>query len=67
MGMEQKRSESTNASCTGEMLKFAQWLEQQGYLNMVDVDYDWEESAHETSVALSAEDVVKEYEEREKN
>jgi hypothetical protein len=44
-----------------DIMKFAQWLSERGFLNTVEVNYDWDEHPYESVVGWSAEEVVEMY------
>lgn len=47
-----------------ERAKLLAWLSEKGYLNRVDIDYDWEENPYEIVNTLIAYEVLEEYKEQ---
>lgn len=43
------------------IMKFAQWLYENGFLNSVEVDYDWDENPYEIVTSLDAMMLVEDY------
>ena len=45
----------------GLLLRFAEWLNEQGYLNKVNFDFDWDENPIERTESVTSVEAVQEY------